>query len=153
MPVPSGTLTSDSQGKAELWKNYYINLLNRNPVPSSNELIDAAANATLVTTISCDPPSDAEIQRSIAKMKSGRAAGICGISAKLLKAGGECIASRLTLVIQQAWEGGTAPDDWKKGIILPFIKQGCQVRMQELPRHYPPLDPVEGLCTHRAFKS
>jgi len=59
---------------------------------------------------------------SIARMKSGRAAGICGISAELLKAGGECVTSCLTEVIQQAWESGAAPDDWKKGIILPFYK-------------------------------
>ena len=118
----SGTLISDSKGKSELWKSYYSNLLNRHPAPSSSELIDAAANATPVTTISCDPPTKAEIQRSISKMKSGHAAGICGISAELLKAGGECVANRLTEVIHQAWECGTAPDDWKKGIILPFYK-------------------------------
>ena len=47
----------------------------------------------------------------------------CGASAKLLKAGGECVASRLTEVIQQAWECGTAPDDcMKKGVLLPFYK-------------------------------
>jgi len=55
-------------------------------------------------------------------MKNGRAAGICGISAELLKAGGDCVASRLTEVIQQSWEYGSAPEDWKKGIILPFYK-------------------------------
>ena len=55
-------------------------------------------------------------------MKNGRAAGICGISAELLKAGGESVTSRLTEVIQQAWACGSAPDDWKKRIILPFYK-------------------------------
>jgi len=95
----------------ELWKTYYSSLLNRHPVPSSSALIDAAANASSATTILCDPPSEAEIQRSIAKMKNGRAAGICGISAELLRAGGESVASRLKEITQQAWECGTAPDD------------------------------------------
>jgi len=44
-------------------------------------------------------------------MKNGRAAGICGISAELLRAGGESVASRLKEITQQAWECGTAPDD------------------------------------------
>ena len=52
---------------------------------------------------------------------NGCAAGICDISAELLKADGACVVSCLT-VIQQAWESGSAPDDWKRGIILPFYK-------------------------------
>ena len=118
----SGTLISDSKEKAELWRTYYSSLLNRQTAPISSELIDAASNATPSTTISCGQPPEAEIQRSIARMKNGRAAGICGISAELLKAGGDCVASRLTEVIQQSWESGSAPEDWKKGIILPFYK-------------------------------
>ena len=54
-------------------------------------------------------------------MMNGCAAGICDISAELLKADGACVVSCLT-VIQQAWESGSAPDDWKRGIILPFYK-------------------------------
>ena len=93
-------------------------------------LIDAATNATPSTTILCDPPSEIEIHRSIARMKNGRAAGICGLSTELLKAGGDCAVSRLTEVIQQAWESGAAPEDWKKGIILPFYKKNKGARSE-----------------------
>jgi len=45
-----------------------------------------------------------------------------GSVVSLLKAGGTCCTEWLTNIIHKAWDTGTAHDDWKKGIILPFYK-------------------------------
>ena len=58
----------------------------------------------------------------LVKRRSRRAPGICGITAELLKAGGACCTEWLTNIIRKAWDTGSAHDDWKKGIILPFYK-------------------------------
>ena len=53
---------------------------------------------------------------------AGKAPGICGIPAELLKAGGYHTAQWLTKVFQAVWQSGQMPSDWKKGIILPLYK-------------------------------
>jgi len=40
----------------------------------------------------------------------------------MLKAGGYSAVHWLTNLFQAIWNGGTIPEDWKKGIILPFYK-------------------------------
>ncbi|XP_069975905.1 uncharacterized protein [Penaeus vannamei] len=66
-------------------------------VPDCNRLIHQQTNLEAVSVetqlpdppISEDPPSLTEIRRAISKLKTGKAAGICGIPAEMLKAGGE----------------------------------------------------------------
>ena len=47
---------------------------------------------------------------------------MCSITAELLKAGGDCIAEWLTVIINSVWVDERLPVDWKRGIILPFWK-------------------------------
>ena len=47
---------------------------------------------------------------------------ICGISGKLLKYGGPAVVFWLTQIFKGIWVSGCVPDDWRKGIILPFYK-------------------------------
>ena len=61
--------------------------------------------------ISEDAPSLTEVRWTISKMKSGKAAGICGIPAELLKAGGEPMARGLHVVLAAIWRSGTVPPD------------------------------------------
>jgi len=55
-------------------------------------------------------------------LKAGKAPGICGIPAELLKAGGYHTAQWLAKVFQAVWQSGQMPSDWKKGIILQLYK-------------------------------
>ena len=51
------------------------------------------------------------------------AAGICNISAELLKAGGEAMIRGLHAVLTAVWHSGnTLPPDWKKGLVVPIWK-------------------------------
>ena len=56
------------------------------------------------------------------KLKSGEAAGICGIPALLLKAGSEHMAWGLHAVLSAIWWSGTVPPDLLRGVVIPFWK-------------------------------
>ena len=55
-------------------------------------------------------------------MKGGKAAGICIISAELLKTGGEAMICGLHAVLTAVWHSGTIPPDWKRGLVVPIWK-------------------------------
>ncbi|XP_069972146.1 uncharacterized protein [Penaeus vannamei] len=59
---------------------------------------------------------------AISKLKSGKAAGICGIPAELLKAGGEPIARALHAVLAAIWRSGTIPPYLSRGVVIPLWK-------------------------------
>ena len=55
------------------------------------------------------------VKEAVAKLRGGKAAGICNISAELLKAGGEATIRGLHAVLTTVWLSSTIPPDWKRG--------------------------------------
>ena len=72
--------------------------------------------------INCDPPSFVETQAAVNRLKGGKAPGICGIHAELLKAGGNAALMSLHAVLCPAWNTGIIPTDWKRGLVVPLWK-------------------------------
>ncbi len=64
----------------------------------------------------------AEIEKVIAKLKCAKAAGMDGITAEMLKYGGDAVVEWMLLICEQAWKKREVPDDWKKAIIVPLYK-------------------------------
>ncbi len=62
------------------------------------------------------------MEKAIARLKCGKAAGMDGITAEMVKYGGEAVVEWMLLVCEQAWKKGEVPDDWKKAIIVPLYK-------------------------------
>ena len=52
-------------------------------------------------------------REAVAKLRSGNAAGICNISAELVKAGGEAMIRGLHAVLTVVWHSVIIPADWK----------------------------------------
>ena len=50
----------------------------------------------------------------------GKAHGICGIHAELLKDGGNAVLMSLHAVMCSAWNTGVIPTDWKRGLVVPL---------------------------------
>ncbi|KAG0720925.1 LINE-1 retrotransposable element ORF2 protein [Chionoecetes opilio] len=63
-----------------------------------------------------------EVREAVAKLRGGKAAGVCNISAELLKAGGEAMIRGLHAVLAAVWQSGTIPPDWKRGLVVPIWK-------------------------------
>ncbi len=68
------------------------------------------------------PPSLAEVREAVNKLKCGKAAGICNVSAEMLKAGGESMIRGLHAVLSAIWQSGTLPPDWKRGLVVSIWK-------------------------------
>ncbi|XP_076041794.1 uncharacterized protein LOC143025679 [Oratosquilla oratoria] len=69
------------------------------------------------------PPSLTEVKEAASKFKGRKGAGICTISAELLKAGSEAMICCLHAVLSAIWQSGTIPSDWKKGLVIPIWKE------------------------------
>jgi len=104
------------------WREYYSVLLNRPHVAPSPELIEAARVAMPDVRIDISVPMPQEVVSAIHKLRSGTALGVCGITSEMLKAGGGGCTRWLTRVFEGVWKSGVIPEDWKRGLILPFDK-------------------------------
>ncbi len=63
-----------------------------------------------------------EIQKAIARLKCGKAAGMDGITAEMMKYGGDAVVDWMLLICERARKKGEVPDDWKKVIIVPLYE-------------------------------
>ena len=91
--------------------------------PIDPQLQHEADNPTTSPSCSVDPVTVSEVKHHIKKLHNRRAPGICNITAEMLKAGGEAMFQWLTDVINAVWVNEVLPDDWRRGVILPFWKR------------------------------
>jgi Reverse transcriptase (RNA-dependent DNA polymerase) len=118
----SGELITDVPRKLERWRQHFEELLNRPPPVPSVSIAEDAEAATPAQGVACGPPSLDEVSMAIRRLKTGKAAGVCGIVPELLKYGEPCASSALQSLCGHVWETGEIPADWRKGIILPLYK-------------------------------
>ena len=67
--------------------------------------------------------TEEEIRIAIARLKKGRAAGVCGIQGVMLKSGGDTTVRWLHVIFNMMWETGKAPEDWHKAVIVAIHKK------------------------------
>ena len=68
--------------------------------------------------------SEDEVAKSIRNLKSGKACGLDGILADMLKAGGREVIVFLTKLFNCIFDLGYYPEEWAKAIIIPIYKKG-----------------------------
>ena len=67
--------------------------------------------------------TELEVQKAIKKLKCGKACGLDGITAEMLKAGQDVVLF-LTRVFTVLFEKGIYPQDWAKAFVIPIHKKG-----------------------------
>ncbi|KAG0723224.1 putative protein in type-1 retrotransposable element R1DM [Chionoecetes opilio] len=108
-------------GQMARWAEYFGQLFTVDP-PTEQ------LHTTGLQAVDADPPIDEtapsldKVREAVAKLKGGKAAGVCNISAELLKAGGEAMIRGLHAVLTAVWQSGTIPPDWKRGLVVPIWK-------------------------------
>ena len=110
-------MTEESEVKARL-AGYFERLYQADP-PAVELDIRGVAITVADPPINCGPPSLVETQAAVNRLKWGKAPGICGIHAELLKAGGNAAIVSLHAVL---WNTGIIPTDWKRGLVVPLWK-------------------------------
>jgi len=58
-----------------------------------------------------------ETSAAVDRLNLGKAPGICGIHAELLKGGGNAVLMSLHAVMCSTWNTGIIPTDWKRGLL------------------------------------
>ena len=103
------------------WAGYFERLYQVDP-PAAE--LDVRGPTILIAEaqINCDPPSFVETRAAVNRLKWGKAPRICGIHAELLKAGRNAALVSLHAVLCSAWNTGTIPTDWKRGLVVPLWK-------------------------------
>ena len=94
-----GCLISDVDGQMAHWAEYFEQLFKVNP-PSGQLQITWLQVVDADLPINEAAPSIDEVKEAVSKLRGGKAAGICNISAELLKAGGEAMIRGLHAVYQ-----------------------------------------------------
>ena len=116
-----GQVISDPEGVQVRFAEYFEQLYQVDP-PTASMDVDDVMVPLPDPPISEEPPTLTEVREAISKLKGGKAAGICGIPAELLKSGGEPMVRGLHAVLAAIWQSGTIPPDLLKGVVIPLWK-------------------------------
>ena len=68
--------------------------------------------------------TELEVEKAIKKLKCGKACGLDGITAEMLKAGGQDVVLFLTRMFNVLFEKDIYPQDWAKAIVIPIHEKG-----------------------------
>ena len=120
----NGTVLTTETEALNRWREHFYHLLNHPPIPTDPDLLEEANNNHLTNQqCSIDPVTEAEVHAALKKLRNSKAPGVCGITAEMLKYGGNTIIRWMTIIINFVWVLEVLPEDWTRGIILPFWKQ------------------------------
>lgn len=72
-----------------------------------------------------------EVEKAIARLKRGKAAGHDEIEGEALKFGGEKVRKEMWEIVRRVWRGEGWPEDWKTGLIVPLVKKGVGKSVEE----------------------
>ena len=105
----------------ERWTEYFENLMN---VESKGEASVSCMGISMRGGIvrSQEDIKREEVVHAIGSLKSGKAAGVDGITAEMLKYGGESVVEWMHRICQLAWEEERVPGDWTEAVIIPIYK-------------------------------
>ena len=116
-----GSVPQDERGQLDCWKEHFERLLSAST--PDQEFPDGDLQYPEASPdISTEPPSAGEIRRALGKLKNGKVPGICGVTAEMLKAGGEAVILQLEQLFRAIWHSGVCPPDWYRGLIVPVWK-------------------------------
>jgi len=68
--------------------------------------------------------TEEETAKAIQALKNNKAAGLDQISAELLKYGGHSTVASLTDLMNNCWQDGSVPEEWRKETIVKLPKKG-----------------------------
>ena len=103
------------------WAGYFERLYQADP-PAVELDVKGVTIPIADPPINCGPPSLVETWAAVNRLKQGKAPGICGIHAELLKAGGNAALVSLHAVLCSAWNTGIIPT--ARGALLSLSGKG-----------------------------
>ena len=81
-------------------------------------------NIAFGNTLDVPPPTEAEVQEAVQRLKNNKSAGSDGIPAELLKAAGANFISTFHQLLTKIWTAESMPEEWNVSVISPIYKKG-----------------------------
>lgn len=72
-----------------------------------------------------------EVKKVLEKLKKGKAVGTDGVPNEVWKRGGGNIEEWIWDFCNRVWRGERWPEQWKDGIIVPLVKKGTGVKVED----------------------
>ena len=121
-----GKLLVEKGEVMQRWRSYYEALLNR-PDPDSPVTIEETEerenHEDLDTEAMTMEPTLEEVVRAIKQLKNHKATGEDGLSAELLKHGGEMVNQKIHATVLNVWRSETIPEEWNTAIFISLHKK------------------------------
>ena len=113
--------------KLERWREHFEDLLNvvSHVESSVIDLVSSLPGADLESLT--DRPTEGEVRLAIRDLKNGKAPGEDGISAELLKIGGDTAVEWITKLCVLIWDKEEIPKDWVRQVVIPLHKKGSRL--------------------------
>ena len=117
-----GCLVSNADGQTACWAEYFDQLFKINPPRGKLQ-------TTGLQVMDADMPineaarSIDEDKEAVAKLRDGKAAGICNISAELLKARGEAMIRELQAFLTAVCHSVIIIPLWNKRVSRPYLER------------------------------
>ena len=116
-----GNVLSEREAVKGRWKEYFEGLMNvenkKAAVVTCMGMERGGARLNVQGQV-----SRREVKRAIGRLKMGKAPGVDGITAEMLRFGGEVVIDWMHLICNLAWKQGIVPKDWMKAIMVPIYK-------------------------------
>ena len=106
------------------WVEHYSELLNR-PSSVDMDIINSIPQRPLVLELDENPTYD-EVASAIRKLNNGKAPDINGLTAEVIKSGGDSMVNMLHQLVCHHWEKGSVPQEWIDAVLVSLYKSGGQ---------------------------
>ncbi|KAH0816760.1 hypothetical protein GEV33_006031 [Tenebrio molitor] len=101
-----------------------------------DETLETEEEESLTTGECEEPPRKEEIKEIIKRFKNNKAPGENGITAEMLKVGGQNLEENILKLINKAWDEETIPQRWKETLICPLHKKGDRFKCENYRGQY-----------------
>jgi hypothetical protein len=115
-----GQLVGGTEESLKRWVEYFGEVYGI----GEEETLQTEEEESLTTGECEEPPRKEEIKEIIKRLKYNKAPGENGITAEMLKVGGQNLEENIVKLINKAWDEETIPQRWKETLICPLHKKG-----------------------------
>jgi hypothetical protein len=115
-----GQLVGGTEESLKRWVEYFGEVYGN----GEEKTLQTEEEESLTTGEGEEPPRKEKIKEIIKRFKNNKAPGENGITAEMLKVGGQNLEENIVKLINKAWDEETIPQRWKETLICPLHKKG-----------------------------
>ena len=123
----SGNLLGEKSSILDRWAEYFETLLNGGGEEEHQRDLGVRVEERMREEgleEEIEAPTEGEVADIIKKLKSGKAPGLDGITAEMLKHGGGSLVKLIWKLTVEIWEREEMPEEWSMGVVCPIHKKG-----------------------------